>query len=689
MLKNRLLVKGICIFAALILTVTALGAGVFAAGKDKDEGEEAAVTTAAQETTGGTAAVKKDETVYVLTGADGSVEKIIVSDWIRNTAGAKKITDVSDLKDIRNVKGDESYVMDSDNMKIWDANGNDLYYQGTSEKALPVGLKLTYSLDGETIKPEKLAGKSGKVTIRIDYINHQKTTVQIDGKEEELSVPFIMLSGLLLDGDHFKNVEVSNGRVLNDGDRIAVLGFALPGLQENLQLDAETFAIPDFVEITADVKDFELSTVMTLATNGIFNKIDTSKFDKLDDIKGQIGELSSGMQQLLDGSSALYGGLSQLLQKSDDLIAGIHKLYDGAGQLKAGTEALSDGLGQLVSHNAELNGGAKQVYDTLLSTVQAELTKNGIPTQNLTIENYKTVLNGLLTAPSDAQKAALIAVADTELTTQLTAAQVPETTMPAVKVMLADAILSGASKETAMANVTGVLQNAATVQAIAANTAIAPDTTVYTTLTGSGVDSTTAGLLAKLCTYLAGANQNMPIQNLTTAQSMAADAAAVQSAAADPNAQVKINQLCLGLALETIKPTVQSALTQLDSFGTFYNGILEYTAGAKKAYDGSVTLKNGAGTLAAGIGELKNGSGKLTDGVQQLTDGSKKLAEGLKEFDEKGIEKIVNLVGDKLPGILTRLKATIEISKSYNNFSGIADGCDGEVKFIFKTAEIK
>ena len=689
MLNNRFLQKEISLFAALIFTVAALNAGVFAAGKDKEESDEAAVTTMQEATAEKTGAIKKDETVYVLTGADGSVEKIIVSDWIQNTAGAKKITDKSDLQDIRNVKGEESYIIDSDNMKIWDANGNDIYYRGTTDKALPVELKLTYRLDGEVIKPEKLAGKSGKVTIRIDYSNNQKVTAKIDGKEEELSVPFIMLSGMLLDGDRFKNVEVTNGRILNDGDRIAVLGFALPGLQKNLQLDADTVTIPDFVEITADVKDFELSTVMTLATNGLFSKIDTSKFDQLDDIKEQISQLRGGMKQLLDGSSALYGGLSQLLSKSDELIAGINKLYDGANQVKTGTEALSDGLGQLVSHNAELNGGAKQVFDTLLSTVSGELQKNGIATETLTVDNYKTVLNGLLTAPTATQRSAMIHPANDELTAQLTAAQVPDTMMTAVKVMLANAILSGASKETAMANVTSVLQNAATVQAIADNTAITPDTTVYTTLIGAGADSTSAGLLAKLCTYLAGANQNTPIQNVDAAQAMAADAKTVQTAAADPNAQTKIDQLCLGLALETLKPTVQSALTQLDSFATFYNGIIEYTAGTKKAYDGSVTLKNGVGTLVAGIGELKDGSGKLTEGVQQLTNGSKKLADGLEEFDEKGISQIVGLLGDKLPGILTRLKATIEISKSYNNFSGLADGCDGEVKFVYKTAEIK
>ena len=689
MLKERWIAKGISLLMAVMLTLVSLNAGVFAAEKEQKSQNDTKTSSKEEKNSSKEIKYKKDETVYVLTDAVGSVDKIIVSDWIQNTAASKKVADKSELHDIRNVKGEESYVIDSENMKIWDANGKDIYYQGTIDKTLPVDLKLTYRLNGETVKPEKLAGKSGKITIRIDYTNNQKTSVLIDGKEEELCVPFIMLSGMLLDGDRFKNVEVSNGRIFNDGDRIAVLGFASPGLQENLQLDRDIIDFPEFVEITADVKDFELSTVMTLASNGLFQEVDTEKFEKYEDIKGQIKELSNGMQQLLDGSSALYGGLSQLLSKSDELIAGIHQLYDGAGKLKSGATALSDGLGELVSHNTELNGGAKQVFDTLLATVSKELQKNGIPTETLTIDNYKSVLNGILTTPTNAQKSAMISLADAELSSQLTAAQVPDSYMSAVKVMLSDAILAGSDKDAAVTKVTGVLQNAATVQTIGENTAITPDATVYATLTGAGVDASSAGLLAKLCTYLAGANQNLPIQNLDAAKALAADATTVQTAAADTNAQNKIQQLCFGLALETLKPTIRSALAQLDSFSTFYNGILDYTAGAKKAYNGSVTLKDGVGTLVAGIGKLKDGSGKLTDGVQQLTDGSKKLAEGMKEFNEKGIEKITGLLGNQLPGILARVKATVDLSKSYNNFSGISDGCDGNVKFIYKTAEVK
>ena len=40
-------------------------------------------------------------------------------------------------------------------------------------------------------------------------------------------------------------------------------------------------------------------------------------------------------------------------------------------------------------------------------------------------------------------------------------------------------------------------------------------------------------------------------------------------------------------------------------------------------------------------------------------------------------------------GLLTRIRATVDVSRDYNNFSGIADGMDGQVKFIYRTASIQ
>ena len=627
------LIKVIAVAAAGVIAGTGVTAAAFGtANKTEDTENTSAASSQAAETTE-QKKPSKDETVYVLANADGSVKKIIVSDWIMNNGG-KTVSDKTELSDIKNVKGDESYVMDTDNMREWNADGKDIYYQGTISKALPVDLKVSYELDGKPVSAESLAGKSGKVTIRFDYTNNQYKNVSIDGKNTKIYVPFVMLTGLLLDNDIFTNVEISNGKIINDGDRIIAVGFALPGMQENLNLSRDKVDIPDFVEITADVNNFALSNTLTVAANSIISDLDVSKLDSADDLRASLTELSSAMSKLLDGSSELYGGLSELLLKSNELISGVDKLANGASALSDGAAALSAGLSELVSNNDTLNAGAKQVFDTLLSAVSQKLKDNGITVDTLTVENYKTVIGGLLENPTDSQKAELINIADAALNAKLSAIGVPQNYYGAVKVLLATKLSSGETQESAMAEIAAMLQN------------------------------------------------------ISDPQNAAAIGAAAATAESENGKQI-INAFCLNLANQTLEPTVKEAVAQLDSYNEFYKGVLAYTAGAKQAYDGSTELKNGAKELSDGANALKSGSSQLVGGVQQLTDGSKRLADGLKEFNEKGISKLTSLAGDDLGSLVTRIKATVEVSRDYKSFAGIADGTDGDVKFIYRTDEIK
>ena len=627
------LIKVIAVAAAGVIAGTSVTAAAFGiANKTEDTENPSAASSQAAETTE-QKKPSKDETVYVLANADGSVKKIIVSDWIMNNGG-KTVSDKTELSDIKNVKGDESYVMDTDNMREWNADGKDIYYQGTISKALPVDLKVSYELDGKPVSAESLTGKSGKVTIRFDYTNNQYKNVSIDGKNTKIYVPFVMLTGLLLDNDIFTNVEISNGKIINDGDRIIAVGFALPGMQENLNLSRDKVDIPDFVEITADVNNFALSNTLTVAANSIISDLDVSKLDSADDLQASLTELSSAMSKLLDGSSELYGGLSKLLLKSNELISGVDKLANGASALSDGAAALSAGLSELVSNNDTLNAGAKQVFDTLLSAVSQKLKDNGITVDTLTVENYKTVIGGLLENPTDSQKAELINIADAALNAKLSAIGVPQNCYGAVKVLLATKLSSGETQESAMAEIAAMLQN------------------------------------------------------ISDPQNAAAIGAAEAYAKIEDGKQI-INAFCLNLANQTLEPTVKEAVAQLDSYNEFYKGVLAYTAGAKQAYDGSTELKNGAKELSDGANALKSGSSQLVGGVQQLTDGSKRLADGLKEFNEKGISKLTSLAGDDLGSLVTRIKATVEVSRDYKSFAGIADGTDGDVKFIYRTDEIK
>lgn len=275
-------IKG-AISGALALTILCSGVGVaaYSAGADNTAQALGVQTESTVEAVKKASTTKealkklsKNETVYVIADASGAAKKIIVSDWLKGVDTKGKVKDVSNLKNVKNVKGDETYTVNENNAYEWAANGDDIYYQGTGTTELPVKLKLSYKLNGKTVSADEIAGKSGKVTIRIDYENTQKEKVKINGKTEEVNVPFLMLSGMILDDDNFKNVEVSNGKAINDGTRTIVAGFALPGMQDSLDIDKDEMEIPDYVEITADTTDFELSTTMTVAMNDIFNDVD-------------------------------------------------------------------------------------------------------------------------------------------------------------------------------------------------------------------------------------------------------------------------------------------------------------------------------------------------------------------------------------------------------------------------------
>ena len=685
-MKNNI-VKIISLCLCVVLFTGTLGIEIFAqSGKGKTAEKTEEKTTSTEEESGD---VTKSETVYVLANADGAVSKIIVSDWIKNTLGLAEITDTTNLSDVINVKGDNSYKLGGDGSRVWDAQGNDIYYQGNIEKELPVDLKVTYKLDGKSITPGELKGKSGKVTIRFDYQNKQYETVNIDGKSVRIYVPFAMLTGLILDNDNFKNIEVSNGKLINDGSHTVVAGLAFPGLNDNLDIDLDKFNIPDYVEITADVKDFSLGMTVTVATNGLFNNLDTDKLNDISSLKSSVSELSDGMAQLIDGSSKLYDGLSTLLNKSKELVDGIDKLAAGAlalkngvfeldsgiGQLQNGVNELSTGLNTLAANNETLNGGAKQVFSSLLSTAKTQLTAGGLTIPDMTPENYASVLSGVIDS-LDSEKVYATALATVTagveanreyIKTQVTAAvksQVEAQVTSAVRDNVSNAVIpaaTGMSKESYEQAVSAGLVDTGTQTAV--NNAI--DTQI------ASVDAQSL-ISANVIGQMNSAEIKALIDQNTEAQ--------VQKAIADAMAGDEVKSM-LSAASSGAKQVI-SLKTSLDSYNAFYLGLMAYTAGVAQAASGANELYNGILTM-------KNGTPELVGGVTQLCNGSMKLSDGLKEFNKKGVQKLVGAVNGNLTELMERLKATVKISKNYKSFAGLSDGMDGQVKFIYRTGEIE
>lgn len=697
MSKTTKKILAICLCAALCLG----GAGMAFAQASSKKADDQPVS-AAQQAAELQQKISKDETVYVLTGADGSVKKIIVSDWLKNELGSASVADKSDLSDIENVKGDESYAINGDNMTVWDAQGNDIYYQGNIQKELPVGLSVRYYLDGKSVSPEELKGKSGKVTIRFDYENRQYETVQINGVNQRIYVPFAMLTGMILDNDTFQNVQITNGKLVNDGDRTVVVGLAFPGLQENLNLSRDDLSIPDSVEITADVTNFSLGMTVTLACNDLFSQLGDVDLTSLDSTSA-LDQLTGAMDQLLSGSSALYEGLSTLLDKSGELVSGVEELAqgaaaiksgadsvdDGAAQLKAGLADLSSGLNTLSANSETLNSGAKQVFNSLLETAATQIRAKGLNVPELTIENYAEELNTLIKSLDETTvyETALKQVTDaveaqrpviTQKVTEAVRQQVETKVAAAVRQQVTEKV-TAAVQQQVTATVTDTVQQQVAEQVIqaAANMSKAD----YDAAVAAGIipqqtqDAVNAAIQAQMgseavqskiaenvsAQMASEAVQSKITENIDTQISSEAVQATItentdaqmQTEAIQATIQQQTElQVQKAISENMASDAVQSQLKKasegaqtlialkasLDDYNTFYLGLLTYTGGVDDAAAGANALYAGADQLKDGTAQLRAGAAQLYNGVLQLQDGTPALVSGVTQLKDGAMQ---------------------------------------------------
>ncbi len=697
MSKTTKKILAICLCAALCLG----GAGMAFAQASSKKADDQPVS-AAQQAAELQQKISKDETVYVLTGADGSVKKIIVSDWLKNELGSASVADKSDLSDIENVKGDESYTINGDNMTVWDAQGNDIYYQGNIQKELPVGLSVRYYLDGKSVSPEELKGKSGKVTIRFDYENRQYETVQINGVNQRIYVPFAMLTGMILDNDTFQNVQITNGKLVNDGDRTVVVGLAFPGLQENLNLSRDDLSIPDSVEITADVTNFSLGMTVTLACNDLFSQLGDVDLTSLDSTSA-LDQLTGAMDQLLSGSSSLYEGLSTLLDKSGELVSGVEELAqgaaaiksgadsvdDGAAQLKAGLADLSSGLNTLSANSEALNSGAKQVFNSLLETAATQIRAKGLNVPDLTIENYAEELNTLIKSLDETTvyETALKQVTDaveaqrpviTQKVTEAVRQQVETQVTAAVRQQVTEKVTAAVQQQVS-ATVTDTVQQQVAEQVIqaAANMSKAD----YDAAVAAGIipqqtqDAVNAAIQAQMSSeavqskiaenvsaqMASQAVQSKITENIDTQISSEAVQATItentdaqlQTEAIQATIQQQTElQVQKAISENMASDAVQSQLKKasegaqtlialkasLDDYNTFYLGLLTYTGGVDDAAAGANSLYAGADQLKDGTAQLRAGAAQLYNGVLQLQDGTPALVSGVTQLKDGAMQ---------------------------------------------------
>lgn len=656
----------------------------------------------------------KEESVYVKADASGNVKKTTVSEWLKNPEKGT-ISDTSELKDIKNVKGDETFETGSNNNVSWKSEGNDIYYQGTIDKELPVDVKVSYKLDGKSISPKDLKGKSGKIEIQFSYDNKSKQTVNVNGGDVEMYTPFTMVSAMMLSSDEYSNVSVENGKLISDGDKNIVVGVAFPGLSENLNLkDLDMdIDIPETVTITADVKDATIGTSITMASAELMNEFGLDDIDSFDDLQDSIDDLEDATNQLVDGSKeaadgskeladgagtlndgagtlasgagtladgvntlneksgtlvsgvntlasgvqAYTGGVEELYAGSNDLVSGAQELADGATALNEGIKTAKTSADTLASTAAQVQGGIGTVASSLgtaASTLTSILGENGA---NLTAGVDVTVTGGQATL-SDEKIAEIIEkkMADADSTTK-------EAVKAVVKEALEDSEVSGYTSQKSL-NRTGktIVETINTVSG-GLNNAQAKLTDKEHSVLAQGISGVTDGTGA-LATMLGTEGE----------KTIGRGAAGVAAGSA---------------SLQKGTETLQAGAKKLhDNSSTLNAGLTTLKDGGSQLASGVSQLASGANQVADGAGTLAGGTQTLLDGANTLADGNQTLADGMQEYKEEAIDKLTDLFNGDISGVTDRIDAMTNLAKEYKSFAGISDGVSGTTKFIIETEGI-
>ena len=832
-LKEKLKSKYIVRVVAGVLTIALVGTGIGATAVFAEK-NSTAVTAEADSTTGSSkdaddiadklmdsVSLKdndadKDESVYLISDANGNVNKTIVVDHLKNKDKKDTLEDASNLSDIENVKGKEKFTQSGDKL-TWQAGGKDIYYQGTATEEPPVTQKVTYYLDGKEISPEDLAGKSGKVKIRFDYTNTTSYTETVNGEKQTVSVPFAAITGLVL-GDGFENIEVTNGKAEVSDSSSVVLGYALPGLKDSLgikdgDLDGDV-NIPEYMEMTADVENFSMPAAMTFVVNASdyvsTDGIDTSDLDdmindlkdastqlqdgsktlaegtdtladglstlqsKLGTFASGVGTLQSGLKTYTDGVSTLSGGLNTLGNSTGALVSGADKLNSGAGQLASGSATLKDGLksytdgasqlntglnqlnentGSLATGVTSLNDGAKTLSDGInaankgaagVSAGAAQLKTSidtaktgadslaagakqvdegvGQLTQSLSDmpETIKTNINKTLEPLNELNVGTLFLTLGYIDTDKITADNVSAAADAAVnnaeKIIKAlttsmndpdpsatySKIVVGLSQGKGAVSVysavnQSVIDSASTVQALkdgsakVSDGASSLDAGLGQLSDGASELSSGASDLAKGTTQLATGATELQTGTQSLADKLPELTKGITSLVNGSNELVKNNDtLNVGATALNAGASQLSAGTQ-----SLINSVPTLTSGIKQLVDGSNTLVANNAQLNSGASQLADGTNQIVSGVDQLTTGSKTLSEGahtlsdgMVQFNEEGINKILDAYNGDLKPFTNKLQAVIDAGEEYQTYSAIADGQTGSVKFIYKLASI-
>lgn len=610
-------------------------------------------------------AFTKDETVYSKIDSNGNNYNTIVNDHIINDEQEQLINDISDLLNIKNVNGDEEFSQDGNNL-AWHAEESDIYYQGESQKELPIECNVKYELDGNEITASELVGKNGKVKITIEYINKDAHTVNINGKDQTLYTPFVVVCGTIIDNNNNRNIEITNGKTVDDGSKTTVIGISLPGLQESLNISKDKIDIPNTIEITMDSTDFELNNIVTYVTPKVLEENDMELFKKLDKIYNQVDTLQSSSKQIEEGANSLKEGTATYSEKSQEFNNAVEQVSKGVSSVNQNYSKIDAGISSLNDSSATLESGAKSVSEGTLAvsenlqTISSKLTELQTGTQSLKQGEVQLEagLDQIITSVSTIQGTDNSAKI-TELNQLITANQNTINSLKTANETLTTQ-QTIEDEETKQTITTQIETNKSIIKLLETNI-VAYNETILT------LESADMSSIKELQTALSNLKQGL--QSLQTGTDTLYNGTT---------------------ALQTGTGALASKAKELaQGTQSLYEGTIKISEGTATLNSGSTQLKQGLNTLDAGGTKLGTASNQLTEGANTLSEGATTLAEGITKFNEEGIDKICDYINGDLKDISARLEKLQELSEDYNNFTMLNDGNKGNVKFIMIMDSIK
>lgn len=569
---------------------------------------------------------EKIETVYADTDHAGAPTGIIVSEWLKNLEGREYLLDISSLAKIKSLKDGQSLNSGEDGLLIWKVEeGKDIYYQGQSQGKLPVGVDITYELEGRPVAAAELAGQSGHVRIRYQYTNELFTVRSINRQKTAIYNPFTLFTMIQLPEGVFSNVQVEKGRYLDLGGGGTVVGYGCPGLRETLGAGDDLFDVPDWFAFSADAENFRLDAVTTVALPEFVLSDMLDSLDQIDDLLADLRDLSDGSRELTQGCDDFTDGVSELADGLQQYVDGVGELGQGLEELAGRLPRLNEGIAELLDASSRLADGAGQMAGAL-SASGRQLPEMSDGIQEMLDGIYDLCLN-LNSAAADIRAS----LPQDEELSQLEAGLGPALQLQGQR---------AAAAEPQQAPLEGL---------------------IYTVLQQYQASvlpmlrHTLPGLAAGLETMSRGLSEIWDgLKELKDGTG---------------ELQEGFDQLEEGLwQLESGQQAVSDGLNQLG--------------------EGADELRDGLEKLHSGSAELADSGEELKDGADFLREGARDLSDGLAELHNDGILELQRQFNEHFAGMAQRRDAMLEIGETYQSFTELPPEVKGQVKFVFRTPEI-